>query len=260
MTLTDCAFRTFKNITVFQYAVWAKDSYMASMMLTHFNKLNLIGGLNLAKQQLDLIELYGLNYTYHDARFGIMKEIQGEKNFDFSIIIKKLDEYADVRKNTYGSVHNDYWCHKVGAAQRELPAHVVQEYCDTSKAFYGQQTFKNNDFNRHVKFDQWCGRVGGVTNFYPLSLSDIGETFAICRVHKQNGYEYQREVRGVAGYDALSASNEADAIDALCKARTQDIRDIKAYLTNPEKNILPDHLANQMTLALSMINQIKNKL
>jgi hypothetical protein len=114
--VTDDAGRTFTHITALQYAAWALDAHMWTMMLPHFDCISAPGS---AGDQLGQLEEKG----------------RGEhgSHFDFQPL---LDAYA-----TYHAGNTDSWS-RVGIAQRHLPAHVVQEYLKPFKSFETIPNFK----------------------------------------------------------------------------------------------------------------------
>ncbi len=74
-TVTDLSNRTFKNITVFQYAVWALDIEMWDVILNYLDKPS-------ACTQLQLLEACPENYSQYGA------------NYDITPYNQNLDKYS----------------------------------------------------------------------------------------------------------------------------------------------------------------------
>lgn len=114
----DLAGRTFKEITAFQYALWALDWRMWKMILRFLPKEQ-------AFQQLTELEIKGTEHGKH---------------YDFERIIGALGKciFYMNSKNAYDA--GTHWRGQVGAAQYDFPAHVINEYC-------GQRSFHHPQFN-----------------------------------------------------------------------------------------------------------------
>jgi hypothetical protein len=95
--------RTFQNITAFQYALWALDWHMWTMILNYLPREK-------AALQLQALEEKGTEHGKH---------------FDFNILITALDNYA----NNYESPPITRYVDQVERARLQLPAHVINEYC-----------------------------------------------------------------------------------------------------------------------------------
>ena len=48
-----------------------------------------------------------------------------------------------------------HWCTEVGMEQRNLPAHMIQHYCDPNTPFYTKPSFTAEQFVRTLKFRNW---------------------------------------------------------------------------------------------------------
>ena len=109
-TVTDLSNRTFKDITAFQYALWARDWHMWEMLLKYLP-------LETAALQFQELEEKG---TEHRKHFSLIP------------LIEMLDTYA---KNCSFEKIKTRWIQQVGGAQLRLPAHVINEYCHPSRPF-----------------------------------------------------------------------------------------------------------------------------
>ncbi|MCH9769782.1 MAG: hypothetical protein K0U12_02790, partial [Gammaproteobacteria bacterium] len=114
--VTDLSERTFKNITAFQYALWALDWHMWKMLASYMPD----------KYQWNQILELDKNGTEHG------------KYFTLKPLITALEDY--IENNEYSVWRNDkdrqsYWQRNVGGEQRKLPVHVVHEYCRKDRSF-----------------------------------------------------------------------------------------------------------------------------
>ncbi|MBS0350626.1 MAG: protein kinase [Proteobacteria bacterium] len=110
----DLSGREFKQITAFQYALWAMDYHMWTMIQKYLPK-------ELQAEQLQALESKG---TTHGKHFSLQE------------LTDALQVYVDnAAKWNYDQRAVDQWCKKVGGAQTRLPAHVVNEYCRADRPF-----------------------------------------------------------------------------------------------------------------------------
>lgn len=135
MDMIDIAGKKFKNVTAFQYALWALDRHMWEMLL------NYLPG-DAAKFQLEELEEKGVSYT--KSCFDDEKEenISSERHFDFSPLIDALNDYVENIDTRNLQEQDAAWCKGVGGAQRNVPAHVAKEYCRKDRNFYPVPDFK----------------------------------------------------------------------------------------------------------------------
>lgn len=249
MTFTDCALRNFTTeFTVFQYAVWACDSYMVAMMLYYFQRLS--NGLTIAAKQISALKKHGLSYVYQDPmnEKEFNKKVTGEVNFNNSQLIDVLRDYAE--KILPLADHKDrikYWCNVVGKEERKLPAHIMQYLCCKKKSPKPDESPNIVDFKRTAEFWNFVTSQPGYYNVYPLAETKLGDEFALY----DGGF-------GAAGtYAAYEggplhqryAGELVSKIEAYCIARINDIINITDYLVNPTASHLSPHLEYQVTYA-----------
>lgn len=237
---TDYSGRTF-TCTAYEYAYWAKDTHMCRMLERYMDNAT----KQVLLQQVQRIEelvgegLFkapkGLAYTqngqtHHSAHFDLTPLKQALKTY--------IDAYDKSPKKTDADWEalDTLWV-KVGLPQRDVPAHIAQEYCHPNRSF--DAVSKNlslldaanpNNLVRQLKFynndtsanDSW---------FTPGSYSSnsgLGFSFAILRawwgVSLRGG-----AVRGLRGAVAVDLA----AIEAIDKARTDDLKQSLANLTAP---------------------------
>jgi hypothetical protein len=112
--VTDLSDRHFGNITAFQYALWAWDWHMWTMLLKY------LPSNEAAKQANDLEE----NSTEHGT------------HFDLTALINALDHYTYriyTHANYEGRQHPDWLV--VRREQLLVPMHVINEYCREDVSF-----------------------------------------------------------------------------------------------------------------------------
>ena len=135
--LTDCAGRKFKQITSFQYAVWALDWHMWEMIKNYLPT-------EIIKKQLE--ELKTANWVEeHGTQASWDKLIYALNHYSY--------ELADYNPYDDHVVHGVYESQRqlwlsVGKQQLMLPAHVINEYNYPNRAFYPCPDFKEQTLPR----------------------------------------------------------------------------------------------------------------
>ena len=112
-TVKDLSGREFKPITAFQYALWAMDCHMWTMIQKYLPQ-------EAQAQQLQELETKGTAYGKHFSLQGLTGALQ---------------TYVDNYGNGIITTCSDHWCKVVGGEQKLLPAHVVNEYCRPDRPF-----------------------------------------------------------------------------------------------------------------------------
>ncbi|MGQ3889950.1 hypothetical protein ACQUW5_13085 [Legionella sp. CNM-1927-20] len=110
LNFTDMWGRTFKKITLFQYAWWSFNYYQCCWALYHFNKLD--NGFIKARAQLAEIELTGI--TYSTDINGVISESQGTKYFDMMPLMKMYLEYDN-------QLNKEQASENIQLAEKQLP-------------------------------------------------------------------------------------------------------------------------------------------
>ena len=113
--LTDCAEREFKQITGFQYAVWALDWHMWNMILKYMP-------LEIIKEQLN-----NLKNGSWVKEHGI--------SLSWQPLIEAMEQYINNCGPWFSQMCNNTYWNQVGNAQLTLPAHVIQEFSRKDRAF-----------------------------------------------------------------------------------------------------------------------------
>lgn len=120
-TVRDPADRNFEALTGFQYALWAGDFHMWTMLLKYLPHED-------AASQLKELEEKGVAYEYPGTNDWI--KVAGEKHFDLSRLIKALENYVNnYKESEHWTDTYSKWTVAVGGAQKMLPACIAQEYC-----------------------------------------------------------------------------------------------------------------------------------
>lgn len=191
--ITDWAGRTFKNITAFEYALWAKDFKMIEMMLGCIPETP-----EGDKIRAQLLEQYkhvtaptyaggGLTYTHTYDRPNLdasgipdgtgtsVTKVHTENHFDITPLCDAYQDY-DTNFNARTWAQRDaYWTKFIGKLQRLLPVHVLQRYCDPNTPFYPLPQF-NSGFKRAADFYNYLTDV--TSSIFGSSLSS---DFALIR-------------------------------------------------------------------------------
>jgi hypothetical protein len=128
--ITDHSGRTFQDITAFQYALWALDRHMWTMILKYLPKEE-------AARQLH-------DHIYHEKAY---KEIHGDY-YDFVPLIDALQTYVNNYANQTRDQNRKHWQEIVRGAKLLVPAHVANEYCQQPQHFYPLPNFKEDTLQR----------------------------------------------------------------------------------------------------------------
>lgn len=212
-TVTDYSFRTFGNISAYEYAYWAKDTHMCRMLEKYMDDETKSEML----VRIDAIEQKGLRYMQHGV------EIRNSKHFDLMKLKAALQQYSD---GYDGSSTNNSEAEKaawlaVGLAQRDVPVYVINEYCRQDRSFFPKPKFNEVDLPREITF------LNGITfrleSVFPLEVSDssgLGVNFALLREKSEEdcvGYSVSEDSC------CLRATIDLEAISGLDEMRTGDL-------------------------------------
>lgn len=150
--LIDCSKREFKNITGFQYALWALDFHMWNMILKY-----------LPDKQAKL-------------QVSFFKSRKDEQIFcDWQHLINALQKYIDNHDVWNYDKLKSYWSSVIGGAQLLLPAHVINEYHNPLRSLncFVEDTYRN--FLPRLGVNLWVNLMD--TN----GLAQLGKNFAWTR-------------------------------------------------------------------------------
>lgn len=223
---TDYSGRTF-NCSAYEYAYWAKDTHMCRMLERYMD------GATKEKilARVEEIERTGLSYTQHGAPYRT-------HHFDFTPLIHALQFYVDNYDAWYAASNwvamEAAWM-EVGKAQRDVPAHVAQEYCHPTRAFYPCPLFNEPALPRLLTF--YNRTTEQHVSWFPLTApnSGLGIDFALIRPGRGCG------MMARAGPWPGGVRVDLAAISRLDEVRTTD-------LTQSRENLKPPAMAQGMSV------------
>ena len=212
--VTDYSGRTFRKITAYEYTYWAKDTHMCRMLEGHMD----VATKAVILKRINAMERNGLTYEQH----GVL--VEHSKHFDFTPLITALTRYVQGFNNGY---HRDAliaaWM-AVGMAQRDMPVHVVNEYCRPDRPFDPLPEFNEENLPRSVRFYNF--NAGSEQSLFPLAIlgrSGLGVDFALYRTFD--------EARGIPGESTPGmAEFDLAAVSRLDKIRTIDLTRLRENL------------------------------
>lgn len=231
VTFTDYSDRTF-SCTAYEYAYWAKDKHMCRMLEKHMD----VETAGKMLERIDAMERIdtatsqpmGLRYYQHDSEHHTV-------HFDLTPLQTALNDYV----NGF-----DGWCNaknwtamnaawmKVGIAQRDLPIHVINEYCREDRTFMLLPSFDEDNLPRTLTYYD----NKKLSNLFPLVISNtsgLGVDFALIRAGEPLW------AFGCGGMWSGGHPGEVDllAVTHLDKVRTEDLaqsrENLKLMATRP---------------------------
>ena len=127
------------------------------------------------------------------------------------------------------------WCRVVGLAQRYVPAHVAQHYCNPDESFAPPTPkFNKPKFTRILQFDDRSLNFSKSHWFSPevASAQAFSGDFGILRGPLSMP---RRQTWGSSSDDShrVSVSRDLSALTALCQVRTKDLEPLKERLKSP---------------------------
>jgi len=223
---TDYSGRTF-NFSAYEYAYWAKDTHMCRMLERYMNdatKAEMLARVN-------EIERTGLSYIQHDAAYCT-------HHFDLTPLIQVLKFFVDNYDAWYAernwAAMEAAWLN-VGLAQRDVPAHVAQEYCRPDRAFNPCPPFNEPALPRILTFLNWTTKRD--ESWFPLTSSNsgLGFDFALMR---------GTVVKGQAPRDAQVLVGVPRSVDLAAVSRLDEVRTVE--LTQSREHLNPPAMAQGM--------------
>ena len=234
-TVKDLSKREFKEITAFQYALWALDWHMWKMIQKYLSP-------EAQLEQFQLLEKTGTNYG---------------KYFSLEILIDALKNYVNYYDQWTYNTLVEHWRKKIGGMQKMLPTHIVNEYCRSDRSFYPCPTFTD---------DKWPGRTfqhsqGPLTSHeskekssepckenWFIKLENAGEECSIAAFYRGKE-KIPSMVRShmVSSYDSSnhkyvslirpSAIYDLQALQSLWKVRQKQLAELKSELLSPSNTV-----------------------
>ncbi len=227
-TFTDYSGRTFK-CTAYEYAYWAKDTHMCRMLeacMDDDTKATML-------ERIDSIERDGLTYEQHGH------VVKHSRHFDLTPLKEALRRYVD--EYPAWEAANDETAMKaawmrVGLAQRDLPVHVVNEYCRPDRAFDPLPTFNDVTLPRTIRYFDY--RSFEVESLFPLVISGssgLGVDFALYRA-RTGGRQLQTGGNSSARPNRRAACLDFAAVSHLDEVRTADLMKSRKILEMASPN------------------------
>ena len=226
---TDYSGRTF-NCTAFEYAYWAKDTQMCRMlerhmddetkayMLAHIDEIERIDAAT--GQPVGLVYSQG-GIEHRSAHFNLTELVDALQRY--------VDGYANWERTLNYDAMKAAW-REVGILQRDMPVHVVNEYCHPDRSFYPRPAFNEETLPRSVRFYNF-NPSGEVALFPLVDIAGLGFNFALVR-----GKWRQASPRMLMGGGGTEeAAHDLAAISHLDEIRTLD-------LTRLRESLLPTDL------------------
>lgn len=209
---TDYSGRTF-NCTAYEYAYWAKDTHMCRMLEAHMDENTKADML----VKVIKIDADGLKYEQHGH------VVEHSTHFDMTPLKTALQNY--VNGFDAWNAANDYDAMKVawmqvGLAQRDLPVHVVNEYCRPDRSFYPSPAFNEDKLPRVLTYYNY--NSGSDVPLFPLVVSGssgLGVDFALIRGTGQRRAGRREDQRVVA----FAARLDLAAVSRLDEVRSADL-------------------------------------
>ena len=224
--VTDYSGRTFKHITAYEYAYWAKDTHMCRMLEAHMDAKTKEAML----EKVTAIDTVGLTYEQggrvvkHSKHFDLMLDpsVEGGQPIK-GPLLQALQDYvtgydAWDAANNYDAMRAAWMV--VGLAQRDLPVHVINEYCRPDRSFHPLPAFNEDQLPRILTYYN-ISTVGDVPLF-PLVVDSpravLGVDLAILRLSA-----VRAEGRGGAVAPGRVAGLDLAAVSRLDEVRTRDL-------------------------------------
>jgi hypothetical protein len=232
-TITDYSGRTF-NCSAYEYAYWAKDKHMCRMLEHHMDE----NTKAVLLKRCEAIEKDGLTYKQN----GI--EVKESKHFDLTPLKTVMKSYIDGYDNWYSTSN---WKDmeaaflKIGMAQRDLPAHVVNEYCRKDRSFDPMPTFNEDKLPRVSSFYNYNTQLEG--SLFPLVISDtsgLGVDSVLGRGRRRYGAGLSG--RGPTARRMVSVAIDLAALGHLDEVRTADLTQSRENLKPTEPELDNDSL------------------
>ena len=217
-TLTTYAGETF-NCSAYEYAYWAKDTHMCRMLERYMDNATKAQMLT----RIDAIEANGLTCQQNDQEYH-------SSHFDFTPLKEAYQRYLEGYDAWYAarnwSALDAAWL-DVGKAQRNVPAHVAQEYCRPDRSFDPRPEFNEATLPRGLTFYNWTTDRGD--SWFPLTASNsgLGFDFALIRAARLR----RPGVRRLGG--GTGALSDLAAITRLDEVRTVDLTQSREHLNPP---------------------------
>ena len=229
---TDYSGRTF-NCTAYEYAYWAKDTHMCRMLERHMDdetKAYMLARIDeIERLDADTGQPMGLGYSQGGLEHR-------SAHFDLTPLKNALQQYVDSydnweRENNLDAMRAAWM--EVGILQRDLPVHVVNEYCHPDRSFFPRPEFNEEALPRSLIFYNY--NTNSEQALFPLVVSDtagLGIDFALIRGMGLVAWAVRV---AWAGHGRREPGQDLAAVSRLDEVRTVD-------LTRSRESLLPTDL------------------
>jgi hypothetical protein len=226
-SFTDYSGRTF-HCTAYEYAYWAKDTHMCRMLERYMSdetkadmaeRINKMEGLVAATNKP-----VGLTYSQHGSDHQ-------SAHFDMSALITALQNYVDGYDNWERTSNWDAikaaW-KQVGLAQRDVPVHVMNEYCRRDRSFVPvppalKLEFDEASLPRVLTFYNYATGSNS-TPVFPLDVSGIAGIGFEFSLFRARGAAWRPMAGGSEGcYSVPDCRVDLAAVSRLDEVRTADL-------------------------------------
>ena len=226
---TDYSGRTF-NCTAYEYAYWAKDTHMCRMLERHMDdetKAYMLARIDeIERRNADTGQPMGLGYSQGGLEHR-------SAHFDLTPLKNALQQYVDSydnweRENNLDAMRAAWM--EVGILQRDLPVHVVNEYCHPDRSFFPRPEFNEEALPRSLIFYNYNTKSEQAV--FPLVVSDtagLGIDFALTREGARR-----------AGRAARMVHEDSPRRDLAAVSRLDEVRTVD--LTRSRESLLPTDL------------------
>ena len=222
--VTDYSGRKFKSITAYEYAYWAKDTHMCRMLERTMDENTKAAML----EKVKAIDTVGLSYEQGG------QVVEHSNHFDMTPLKTALQNYVngfdawDAADN-YDAMKAAWM--RVGLAQRDLPVHVINEYCRLDRSFHplSDSTFNEDNLPRILTYYNF--NTCSAAPLFPLVVSGssgLGLDFALLRGGCRRGVH--------------ASAHRCDGVDLAAVSRLDEVRTVD--LTRSRENLLhvePEH-------------------
>jgi len=236
-SVTDYSGRIFKSITAYEYAYWAKDRHMCRMLEAHMNDVTKADML----ERVHVIEEDGLTYEQDGHKF------KNSRHFDMTPLQTALQRYIDAydaydKSDVAGTAVQAAW-RQLGLAQRDLPVHVINEYCRPDRPFNPLPEFNEDRLPRGTEYFDYSTHTN--LNFFSFVLSDssgLGINWALIRNERRSSAYGPCFVEGFGPRPLprlMSSAQDAEAdlaaVSHLDVVRTNDLKLSLENLAEPNE-------------------------
>lgn len=233
-SVTDYSGRTFK-CTAYEYAYWAKDTFMCRMLEGYMDEETkaIMAARIDAMELIDKVTGQTVGLGYSQA-----KQKHRSAHFDFTLLKEAYERFLDGFPEWFTA--RDWtniiaaWA-AVGKEQRNVPAHVAQEYCRTERPFSPTPTFSEDTLPRSLIFYNYKTKQNEC--WFPPITSDsgLGFQFSFRRgADLQVGY-----MSGDWFWCASYATLDLRAITRLDEVRSLDLTRSREHLKPTPADVVP---------------------